>query len=150
MHRKMEKAIKIGLLMTLSILLFSCSGTRFLNKIHKKSNLQEIIDFKEYLLKKNVMDDFKEYKILGFENDSIIRKFFLKYNIRAMYVEKCNINNDAFSGFKSCGNIITLTFNNIYFIESNYWLIFDYSEEELSLKDDMPKKCKIADRIYAW
>lgn len=87
------------------------------------------------------MTDFK----LNSPNDSIIKQFFQKYDIRAMYIEPCK--NDY---FKNYGNKISLSFNNAYLIESNHSLIFDYSDDELLLKDGVPEKHKIADRIFVF
>jgi hypothetical protein len=55
--------------------------------VHKGENTEELTEFREYLLKKNMMDDFKEYAIIEKSNDPVVNNFFVKYNIMAMYIE---------------------------------------------------------------
>lgn len=143
--------MRILYLALITTILSSCSGG-FVKKIEKQDNQDEIVAFKHYLLKENIMDDFKEYKILYSQNDSVIKQFFLKYDIKAIYIEPCNKEHftpQPHDHFKNCGNKISLSFNNTY-IEPNHSLIFDYSDEELQLKDEVGKKHKIADRIFVF
>lgn len=133
-------------------LFFSCSGQKFIKTVKNKKNLQEIVDFKGYLLKENIMEDFKESKIVGNVYDSRVKRFLTKYNITAIHIQTCNKYNYVTpeSHFTNCGNLIELYFG-IPLTTSEHVLIFDYSKEDLILKEGLSeKKYKISDKIFVF
>jgi hypothetical protein len=145
--------MKYILILITAMILVSCSGNKFTRRVHKSVNTEELVQFREYLLKKNVMDSFKEYTILGSEDDSIVRKFFQKYDIHLMYIRPCFKNGESQEPtlFKNCGNMIDFRYNGLYFIEANHSLIFDYSEGGLELHDGTNlRRHKIAEGIFVF
>ena len=140
--------MKYILSITLVLILSGCNSA-FERRAQKNSNIEEIIAFRQYLVTINIMNDFKEYKIINYENsDMVIRDFFDKYKIKYMYIIPCKKHHPLSDPFKNCGNLVQLSYNNLPFVESNHAIYFDYSEEGLQLKDGWPKSVMVADRIY--
>jgi hypothetical protein len=144
----MNKSISLLLLL---ILLNSCKSQNFVKKIKDDKNKLEIVAFKNYLQRINIMNDFKTNIKYYPENDTIIKKFIQKYNIRIIDIVPCSNKNhkvQPYDHFQNCGNIIELGYG-IPLISTEHSLIFDYSEDGLKLKDEIDeKKVKIADRIF--
>ena len=143
--------MKYFLLIAIVIINFSCSGNKFVRKASSSANIEELQQFKAYLLEKNVMDNFREYKILTPMSDPVIKEFFRKYDIKLMYVEPCfkKEQQQANSHFKNCGHKISFSYSNVTFIEGNHSLIFDYSGDGLKLLDGIDvSKHKIAEGIF--
>ncbi|SHE85875.1 hypothetical protein SAMN05444377_101455 [Flavobacterium fontis] len=147
----MNKSISL-LLLLLLILLSSCKSQNFVKKIKDNKNKSEIVAFKDYLQRINIMNDFKEYSINNYpNNDTIIKKFIQKYNIQTIYVKPClnkNKTSQPYDHFQNCGNIIELRYG-IPIISTEHSIIFDYSEDGLKLKEHInEKKHKIADGVF--
>ena len=131
----------------------SCSSNKFIRKVKHPDNTQELIEFKAYLLEKNVINDFEASEPITGIEDPVILEFLEKYNIKLIHIWTCskyNFNTPS-SAFKTCGNTIEFYYEKIPMVSTVHSIIFDYSILPLELKDGINReKHKIADRIYVF
>ncbi len=131
----------------LFLLLISCASY---NKDIRyiKTYPNEITQFKLYLEKYYSLKKIEKYEsIWGTykQNDTVISNFCHKNNIISI-VKLPGKNSDHY--YNKYGNIVTLNFNHIPFIEKNQRIIFDYTEKGLENYDKRFTKSKVAERIY--
>jgi hypothetical protein len=133
----------------LTVLLQGCSAN-FVGRMHVDRNTKEIVEFRRYLEEINFMEYFNEYKIYTRSDlkDQRIKDFCSKYNIRYIYIQPQTTS--TVEHFKNSGNTIMFWYNNLIFFEANHSLIFDYSKEGLILEEGIPKRHKIANRVFAF
>lgn len=139
-----------AILIVITFLLSNCASDKFVTRAKQKKNLEEIIAFKQHLVKINLMHDFKQTGPVSGINDSIAIQFFKKYEIGTVHVDFCNKYNYVApsSNFKTCGKKIELYFGGIPKISNTHVLVFDYSKKGLELKDDVSDKHKLAEGIF--
>lgn len=112
-----------------------------------KRNPKDIIAFKKILENKYQLAEFDKYETIWTleSKDDKIKTFGRENRINAII----KIPKDTSSHFfQRYGNIVQLTFVNIYFTEENQSVIFDYTEKGLKNYDQKFAKSEIADRIY--
>ena len=114
---------------------------------HIRKNPAEIIEFKSYLEKNYKINRIDKYQMVWArdQDDTIIKNFCLNNNIGSITILPQTENTHYFNKY---GKIVELNFNNIYFIEDNESVIFDYTDKGLEFYDADAAKYKIADRIF--
>ncbi|PPK93628.1 hypothetical protein LY01_02411 [Nonlabens xylanidelens] len=145
--------MKNFLLLLICFCFLSCASDKFVRKAKHKESTQDLIEFKDYLLKNNVMDDFKESRPITGIKDPVILGFYNKYNVGSMHIWKCGEDNydTPSSPFITCGDTIDLYYNGTHMISTIHAITFDYSSEPLELKASIDEeKHKITNRIYVF